>query len=448
VALTPDQVQARAQELLKIRGREKERLDKIRMYVRGEPELTWLPPDAPLELKALANIAKVNILRLVPESETQSLYVDGYRRENTGHAKAVWDIWQRNQFDSRQLGITRAASTYGAAYGITLPGEPVPVLRGASPRQLTAAYGDDDVWPEFALEKRHHGQWRLYDNQDVHTLYLGQGGFDHRDTESHDQGVCPIVRYLPTVDLDDPVVGTIEPLMDLQDQINITTFLLLVAQHYGAHGQRYIIGWLAKGADRVKAAAANLLTIPKKPGEVALGQFDPVPLDPYIDSREATLRHLAVISQTPANELLGQIVQISAEALDAVNAATDRKLIERETALGEGHEQLLGRAGEMAGIPDDPLAEVMWKDTAARRLGLVVSALEILGEKLDVPVQELYEMVPGVSQSTVDRWIEARAERDRQAARDGTADGDHDLDNTDADPAAQPVARAAELTAV
>ena len=37
---------------------------------------------------------------------------------------------------------------------VVLPGDPVPVLRGASPRTLTAVYGDDEDWPELAIEKR------------------------------------------------------------------------------------------------------------------------------------------------------------------------------------------------------------------------------------------------------------------------------------------------------
>ena len=422
MALSPAAAQGAAQDLLKMAGRERLRLDRIRDYIKGDVRFTWLPSGAPREIQALATLARVNILRLVPQSETQSLYVDGYSRQDKDAAAKVWDVWQRNQWDARQLGVYRAASTYGAAYGITLPGEPVPVLRAASPRHLTAAYGDDDVWPEMALEKRRNGQWKLYDKTSVYTLYLGQGGFTWQRTESHGLPVCPVVRYVPTEDLDDPICGSVEPLLALQDQINLTTFLLLVAQHYGAHGQRYIIGWLASAQDRAKASASRFLTIPKKPSEISVGEFDQVDLKPYLDSREATMRHLAVISQTPANELLGQIVQVSAEALDAVNASNDRKLIERETSLGEGHEQLLGLAGTMIGVNEEPLAEMQWRDTAARRLGLVVSALAVLAEKLSVPVEELYSMVPGVSQTTVERWIAAR-QGDPDAAAEAADQG-------------------------
>lgn len=41
-------------------------------------------------------------------------------------------------------------------------------------------------------------------------------------------------------------MGIVEPLIDLQDQINITSFGLQVAQHYGAFRQRYILGWVAE----------------------------------------------------------------------------------------------------------------------------------------------------------------------------------------------------------
>jgi hypothetical protein len=429
-ALTPHDAAARAADLKKMRGDEKVRLDRIRDYLSNDPSLTWLPTGVPEEVRALAKLARVNMLKLVVDSVVQSLYVDGYTSATSPDAaRGVWEIWQRNRMDARQIGIHRAAASYGAAYGIATPGDPVPVLRGASPRNCTAAYGDDEHWPEYVLERRRSGRWWLYDSGHAYPMKESDDSgalvLDGK-AQRHGLDVCPVVRFLPTEDLDEPVVGEVEPLFVLQDQINVTTFLLLVAQHYGAHKQRYILGWMAKNEEeRLKTAAGKLWTIPKKPGEVEVGEFDQTDLKGYIESREATLRHLAVISQTPANELLGQIVQVSAEALDAVNASNARKITERQTVLGEGHEQLLGQAGTLHGIALDPLAEVNWRDTEQRRLPTVVNALAVLAEKVGVPVEQLWEMVPGVSQSQVRRWRAATGDdQDREATGpDATDEG-------------------------
>src|SRR5690606_22476723 len=125
------------------------------------------------------------------------------------------------------------------------------------------------------------------------------------------------------MDLDDPAVGIVEPHIFLQDQINITTFGLLVAQHYGAFKQRYVIGWLADSEEqKLKAAAQKIWTFEDE--NVKVGEFSQTDLNGYIASREATLRHLATVSQTPAHELTGQLVNMSAEALAAAEASKMR----------------------------------------------------------------------------------------------------------------------------
>ncbi|GAB3115665.1 hypothetical protein GCM10027160_23340 [Streptomyces calidiresistens] len=438
MALTTSETEDAARDLLRMRGAERPRLEQIRTYLTGDPTLTWLPQGVPQEVRALAAISRVNIVKLVADSTVQSMYVDGYT--SAAADKRIWEIWQRNRMDRKQIGVHRAASVYGAGYVTVLPGKPVPVMRPHSPRYLTAAYGDDDDWPVYGLLHRGGPKWRLFDDQHVHELETSSDDGNrlvHKGKFEHEQDVCPIVRYLATEDLDDPVVGEIEPLFQLQDQINITTFLLLVAQHYGAHKQRYILGWMAKSEEqKLKVAASTLLTIPRKPGDVEVGEFAATDLSGYIESREATLRHLAVISQTPANELLGQLVQLSAEALDAVNASNQRKITERQTVIGEAHEQALGQAGSLLGIPVDPFAEIAWKDTERRKLPTVVAALAVLAEKLGVPERELWQMVPGVSQSQTRRWEAAAGHDATPGAGRETAHGDPGGTDTDTDTAA------------
>jgi hypothetical protein len=44
--------------------------------------------------------------------------------------------------------------------------------------------------------------------------------------------------------------GQVAPLMPIQDQIDLTTFGLLVAQWYGAFKQRWAIGWAPRTRPR------------------------------------------------------------------------------------------------------------------------------------------------------------------------------------------------------
>lgn len=419
--LSPTEAVEQAKDLQSLRSQEMGRLDKIREYLRDDPNkrLQGLPSGAPREVHDLARVSRVNVLKFVVNSRVQNMFVDGFRVPRSADDVPAWRAWQGNRLDARQVGVHRAGLSYGAAYMTVLPGNPVPVMRGASPRHMTVAYGDDDDWPAFALEKRRDGMWRLFDDQFVYMLVEGDSDrLEMRDSQEHGvryQGepVTPVVRFRETEDLDDPVVGIVEPFFNLQDQINITTFGLQVAQHYGAFRQRYVLGWLAETEEqKLKATASKLWTFEDHPDDISVGEFSQTDLDGYINSREATLRHLSTVSQTPAHELLGQLVNMSADALAAAEASQRRAITENQTMFGESHEQALGLAGELMGQRVDPSAYVRWRDTEARAFGMVVDGLGKLAQMLGVPPRELWEMVPDVSQDQVERWKAAAAESD------------------------------------
>jgi hypothetical protein len=412
------------------RDAEAVRLDRIYQYLR-DPDLEtagrtwmglnngplrWLNRAVPDDVRRLAEMSRVNMLKFVVDATTQVMYVDGFRAPKAEEEEPAWQTWQRNRMDARQIGLHRAALSYGAAYTIVLPGDPVPVIRSASPRKLTAVYGEDDDWPELALEKRRSlkrglSLWRLYDADRTWWVYTENDGgkAEIARSEEHGVGHVPVVRFLSTVDDDGDIVGEVEPLIPLQDQINVTTFGLLVAQHYGAFRQRYIMGWAADDEEAgLKASVKKLWTF--EDPETKVGEFSQTDLSGYINSREASLRHLATVSQTPAHELLGQLVNLSADALAAAESNHRRKVNERQTSFGESHEQTLELAAELNGDKSDPTAYVRWRDTEARSLSQVADALTKLVTGLGVPARELWDRVPGVSQQEVERWRKAAEE--------------------------------------
>jgi hypothetical protein len=176
------------------------------------------------------------------------------------------------------------------------------------------------------------------------------------------------VRYLADEDLDFPVRGDVEPNYAVQDQINLTTFSLLVAQHYGAHGQKIIIGKMIDELEKKLRTSANTTwTIKASPDDVQVVEMNQTQLEGFIESREASLRHLSALSQTPAHELLGNLANLSAATLVEARENQRQKTVERQLVIGESHEQLLGQAGASTGIPVDPMgAAVQPGDRSAR----------------------------------------------------------------------------------
>ena len=436
MALDPDDAVSIATKLLIKREDEQPRLKKIAAYLRNESSSVYVPRGARQEYRWLIKRARLNILPLVITVVAQSLFVDGYRPAKSDDNAPAWDTWQQNRMDARQHGLHRAVLKYGVSYAVVMPGKPVPTITPKSPRRMTAFYQDpiDDEWPLYGIEetvqnvapgKQQRIVW-LYDEvarykltaplQARSTLSLDPDG-----TQLHNLEVCPIVRYLNGDDLDgdDSVRGEVEPLIEMQDQLNSTTFNLLMAQQYAAFRQRWVTGMappLDENGTPVEPfnARVNGLFVAED-SDTKFGEFGQTDLSGYLDSREATIRHMATVSQTPPHNLLGAMVNLSAEALAAAESGSQRKIAERKSSFGESHEQLLRLAaladGNQKGWTDTS-SQVVWRDTEARSLAQTVDALGKLTQMLGVPAEELWQLIPGVTQQDVARWKAAAARGD------------------------------------
>ncbi|MEV4384028.1 phage portal protein, partial [Streptosporangium sp. NPDC049644] len=396
MALSESDVVDRSRRLLKMREQEQPRLRKISAYMRGEASSVYVPRGARQEYKWLIKRAKVNILPLVVTVVAQALYVDGYRPAGGDENAKAWEWWQANRMDARQHGLHRGTLKYGISYAVVTPGKPGPVIATRSPRRMTAFYLDpvDDEWPKYAIDEVVRNDLdgkvrivRLYD--DTHRYELEEdikpgGQLRLKKSEEHGLKVCPVVRYTNGDDLDgeDCIRGEVEPLFEMQDQLNSTTFNLLMAQQYAAFRQRWVTGMAppldAQGnpMEPFNASVSRLWVA--EDGDTKFGEFSQTDLSGYLKSAEETIRHIATVSQTPPHHLLGQMSNLSAEALAAAESGLQRKIAERKSSFGESHEQTLRLASRAAGDKrgwEDLSAQVVWRDTEARALASTVDAL-------------------------------------------------------------------------
>lgn len=463
---SPEAVIGIAKELHATHLREREELDVLRRYVTGKQTLPLVIPEhAPREVREMARISRINIIAIVVNALVESLYVDNMRAvdpdapppeldpetlaggelppEEPSDADVVvsqiWNVWQKNKLDRGQSGLYRAVFTYGYGYMVTTAGDPLPVVRPVSPRRITALYDDDPDWPVYALEKRNgSGRWDLLDETHVYRLGRDQkGDWEVLGEREHGLTYCPVVRYLDAEDLDSDdepdwgpppysgardvttaiVAGQVAPLLTMQDQTDVTTFSLRAAEWYTAFRQRWIVGWTPESAQaKVAAGASQMWTFDADPDEVKLGEFGETTLDGYLKSRDATARFVATLSQTPVHELIGELVNMSAEALAAAEAGRDRKVALRQTGNGESHEQVAGVIGDLIGadVPDD--IEVVWRDTSSRAFGAIVDGLGKLAQMLNVPPEALWERIPGATRQEIVRWKQLAARGDSMAA--------------------------------
>lgn len=465
--MTEAQALDAAMNLRDIQERERQEFDVLRLYATGKQALPLVVPrDAPAEVRELARISRINLIKIVIMSLVESLYLDNIRVTEQDIADdpeaadpggsplevpagpdnvitPIWEALQANRFDRRQSGLYRAVFQYGVGYVVATPGAPEPVIRPFSPRALTALYSDDQPdYPRQAFERRRDGAYRLYEQSSGGGAQMWTFDYDKdkkrfgaRDGGPADMGIdyVPVIRYVADEDLDledEPlspapfgtfnernttliVAGEVAPLMTLQDQQDVSSFALSSAMWYSAFRQRWVVGWTPENAAaKMKSAASQMWTFDDDPDNIKLGEFSETSLDGFLRAREAVLKYGATLSQTPVHELIGELVNLSAEALAAAEAGRDRKVHLAKTCLGESHEQLAQTIGEYKGIEVPNTIEVVWKDTSARAFGALIDGLGKVAQMLNVPPQALWDRIPGATRQDVVRWQKMAKEGD------------------------------------
>jgi hypothetical protein len=391
-----------------------------------EPPAVVLPPGAPPTMKNLARKARTNYLPRVLNEFVQALKVDGYRASGGTDNAAPWTYaWQANKMDARQGGIYKATLAYGLAYGTAVPGtdpitgKPAPVVRGVSPRKMTAVYADpvDDDWPLYAL-KHADPLMCLYD-EDM-SYFIGREGqstsvqdFTFIEARPHGMGVPPVVRYRDEMLLDEAdQIGIIEPLLSIQARLDETVFGMLVAQFYAAFKQRVVIGWVPKDEEeQLRASASQLWTFKDGPDQVRIAEFSETSPNGYIASKESAVTDMATIGQVPPQSLgNGAVSNLSAEALAAMEASKYRRADVFATSIGESHEQLLRLSAQIMGdtaSAEDVSAQVRWADKEARSFAQLVDGLGKVVTMLQVPSRATWPIVAsalGMSDTDVAAW--------------------------------------------
>lgn len=427
MALTPDEaVQLIGDELLPKFQSEKTKLDVIDKWARWDHDDPHKPRHATQEYRELSARAQAPWGDLVVTSLAQTLYVEGYRSPESSDEAHGWSIWQANGMDGRQVPLHKAVLTYGLAYGTCLPGktlagDPMPVMRGESPREMIAVYDDpaNDDWPIYALRvARVRKGWKLtlFDEEIAYSLRikdLGDKPTTDGTTERHDAGVCPVVRYKNRFDLEGRAAGEIEPFIPLLGRIDQTTFDRLVVQRFASWKVRTIAGMsvaesaAASGENveqtKMRLRAEDFLTAEDK--DTKFGVLAETPLDGFIKAEDADKIDLAALTQTPAFELLGQLANIGADALAAVKSSQTAKSEECRHTLGEDHEQFIRLACHIAGDAEgaaDFSAQVRWADTSIRSLAQAADGLGKLATMLQLPPEVLWRMVPGLTQQDIE----------------------------------------------
>lgn len=385
--------------------------------------------------KALAD----NWCEIVVDAPVERLFVEGFRfggRDKPADDGA-WDIWQANGLDSESVMAHTESVKDGRAYILAGPDE-----QGTGYPQITIEHASQVVVEHAPGNRRRRlaalKKWRDDDGYEYATLYLPDRIWKWETKETtryapgdavgrnwvpragEESGVNPTAPVVPMVPLyNNPTLlgdgrSDLMPAIPLQDAINKELADMLVASEFAAFQQRVITGLEVESdkdgnPDRSmeqKAAVNRVWALENENAKVfSLPASD---LGNYTKAIELLLQHLAAQTRTPPHYLLGQIVNVSGDALKAAETGLVSKVKRKQVDFSDSWEEAMRLALRLkpdAAEPDKPMnAETVWRDPEYRSEGEMVDAA-LKRRALGVPLEAIWEMIGATPQQVKD-WAE------------------------------------------
>jgi len=489
--LTRPQAETLRDDLLKRLTFRAQRVATLEAYRNGDhplPEgLTRARGVKALEMKRvfkrLLRESRSNWCGMVVDAVDERLAVDGFRfGDDQEAAEDVWELWQANHLDADSLLVHGGALSTGQAYMTVWPGPKTgdyPVITVEHPASMIVAYvagtrtrraavkawTDEDGYrnvtlyePDFLWKWRSEqpispgaAQWFAGTSTSgfATQFWAGESATwavrqppGEKWPLPNPLQVVPVVEFRANPRLYPAPYGggvaEFEQVIDIQDRINETVFGRLLATHFSAFKQKWATGIEIPTDDNGNEiepfdAAVSKLWVTKNP-DVKFGEFSEHDLANYINAAEADIQHLAAITKTPPHYLLGKMVNLSGDALKAAETGLISKLSRHKRFFGESHEEV-ARLAVKAWKPDDPraedvTAEVIWRDTESRSFAETVDGLLKLAS-IGVPREALWERIPGVTQTEIDRWRDLAPPAAPDAPADDPTDPTEDVGAAD-----------------
>ena len=436
----------------------------IDLYLSGDHPGPYMPDNADAEYRMLAERCVTNHMPLLVNATAQVLCVDGYRRgaksATSDKAKESkksiadqrdlpeWLHWEESRLQSRQDAVHRAALAYGHSFTVTEKDDEGKIhTRGLSPLRTAALYEDAanddnpvatlyiDRWPTgsnkdkvpgkaFLWDRTYRYEYRFWDDSRWRLVEYKAHGLKDKN---------PVTRFAASVDLDGRTLGIIEPYFAIQDRLNQTVFDLLIAQTGASFNTRWASGMappvqmqyqqdengnplldqpLIPVLDENNQPIPIPLNIHAKKflyaedPEAKFGSLPATPLAPYLEAIQQAIKDLSSVTQTPPHYMLGQIANLSADAMRAAEQTLIRKANNFKLVFGECWERVFRLALELAGDSkhEDMTGSVVWRDLEAQSLAQAADAYGKMAESLAIPKRGLWPLLPGITQGTISEW--------------------------------------------
>ncbi len=413
---------------------ERPAMDALNNYDIGQHPLPQGHRRAREAFRRFQRQARTNFTGLVTESVLDRLTVTGFRMGNRADLAADQManlIWQDSYMDADQTLVMRDALVMGRSYVVVGPDpEAEPdgsgvILTPEDPRQVIHACDPADrrevraalkTWTDD-VDRKVHAVVYLPDTVSYFVAAVTTAGASRWDAsrwapefDEGDLGVAtnPLAPYVPVV----PFInrpekrrwgfGEFADVTDVQDRINQQVLDRLVTSAAQAFRQRWATGTKAEQFD----PGVDLLWWVED-DKAKFGDFTQADLRQMLDAVKGDVEHMASITRTPPYYLLGQMANLSGDALTAAEAGLVAKARRRMAQFGESWEQVIGLGFQLKGRAVEIEAETIWAEPERKNEAAAADAA-VKKQAAGVPWRQLMEDL-GYTPAQIDRMEVLRA---------------------------------------
>jgi hypothetical protein len=363
-----------------------------RRYYEGNQDLPSGPNQHAEAYRRFQQLARTNLCYLCAESRVHRTQVIGFR-EVDARDDAVWKLWQSAKLDARQFGIWRKAYSRSAAYVIvgvdprnstrprvTIEG-PENVIVETDPADRSRRLAALRMWHDPIVKRwmatlylpgvRHHWVSRQEAKDAAATrLKFSPDAWIARSEPGRSLPEVPVVPFLNGDESDEPRAAFARGI-DVQNRLNLTLLNRLTAERYAAFRQRWITNYEPEIDE-----ATGLAIAPFRPGvdqtwtlpppeagqpESRFGDFQQTDTSGMLRGVEADMRSFAAVTLTPVYYLPGDLINIGADSIAALDAGHIADVKQSMAVWGEGLEEVLQLMAGVAGLDRDlSQSEVVW----------------------------------------------------------------------------------------
>jgi hypothetical protein len=408
------------------------RIQKLEAYYAGNHPLTFATAKFREAFGSVFREFADNWCQLIIDASVERLSVDGIAFGDEALDDQAHSFWQSNKLDLQALKAHTEAVKCGISYLMVDPFTTkfsAPRITVEHPLQMIVECDPADEDNRLAAYKK----WVGLDGYLYSTLYLPTGFYKWVSEKAQDEyqsasdvvwtereggflknplGVVPVIPLINNPQLLSKPLSDLDPIMPLQDVVNKLMTDMVVDSEYHAYPQRVITG-LEVPLDPItgqpvktaelKAAMSRLWTFENK--DVKVEQLAASDLSSFVTAIELVIRHIAALTKTPPHYLLGQMTNISSDALVAAETGLVNKVRRKQLSFGQAWEDAMRlcflASGDEAtyALP----AETLWRDAESKSIAQNADAA-VKALNAQVPIEVVWAKYFGATPQEIAQW--------------------------------------------